>query len=403
MSQALVAQHIAPGDRVIVGQALGEPVGLLADLFELAPQLGTLDIFCGFSLNPAWQGPVPENLHISTYCGLGTIANLVASGRARLVPASLAQLSSQLTSGRLAADVVLLQVAPADADGYHSLGYALDYVWDAIAAAPVVLVEVNHRLPVAGHNRRLHHSRVVVARETDAALLQAPAQPPTALQMEIARHVAAWVPDGAAVQLGIGGLATAVAQGLQMRRGLKVRSGMLGDWVLDLIDHAALDTTAADACLASLAVGSSRLYERLASEHIAGFALPSKLIEPVIHAPLMAINSAIEVDLLGQVNAEWLGPRYVGAVGGQTEYFRATRQSPGGLAIVALPSSSGRLAQSRIVERCAVVTSTQSDVDIIVTEHGAADIRGTTLAERRELIAAIAPPGVRENLRRADA
>ena len=112
----------------------------------------------------------------------------------------------------------------------------------------------------------------------------------------------------------------------------------------------------------------------------------------------MAINSAIEVDLDGQVNAEFVGGRYVGAVGGQTDYFRAARRSAGGLAILALPATTGRDAASRIVRHCAHVTSVQSDVDVIVTEHGAADIRATTLKERNVLIADIADPRARSAL-----
>jgi acyl-CoA hydrolase len=179
---------------------------------------------------------------------------------------------------------------------------------------------------------------------------------------------------------------------------------MVGDWVLDLAESGALDTRTPHACLSALAVGSRRLYASLSPEGILGFAPAAELIVPLPGAPLMAINSGIEVDLGGQVNAEFLGDRYVGAVGGQTEYFRAARRCVGGLAILALPATSGgRVPKSRIVPRCAWVTSAQSDVDIIVTEHGAADIRATTLDERRALIANIADPREREGLLQAGA
>jgi hypothetical protein len=166
---------------------------------------------------------------------------------------------------------------------------------------------------------------------------------------------------------------------------------MVGDWFLGLVASGAIDTTVPDACLGSLAVGSRHLYQTLAHEGILGFAQPSHLTLPVAGSPLMAINSGIEVDLFGQVNAEWLGERYVGTVGGQTDYFRAARASAGGLAILALASSTAR-GTSRIVPRCTRITSTCCDVDVIVTEHGVADVRATTLQERSELIAAIAAP-----------
>ncbi|MFD0666290.1 acetyl-CoA hydrolase/transferase family protein [Ramlibacter sp. MAHUQ-53] len=393
-----LADCLRPGDRLLVGQALGEPVGLVAQLFELAPRLGTLDVFCGFSLNPAWEKEVPESLHVSTYCGLGAVRKLVARGRARVVPASLSQLSGLIASRKLAADVVLLQVSPADAQGYHSLGCTQDYAWEAARSARAVVVEVNARLPRTRGAGRLHRSQVVVARECDEPLLESPAEPPGEVQRQMGRHVARWVPDGATVQLGIGSLAAAVAEALRDRRGLKLRSGMLGDWFLGLLDAGAIDTATPDACLASLAVGTRALYDTLSPDGVLGFASPSQLVAPVPGSPLMAINSAIEVDLCGQVNAEFLGARYVGAVGGQTDYFRAARRSEGGLAILALPSTTGRDDTSRIVARCGWVTSAQSDVDLVVTEHGVADLRATTLEERRALIAGVAHPAARERL-----
>lgn len=398
MASSLLSECLRPGDHIVVGQAVGEPVGLVAELFELAPRLGTVDVFCGLSLNPAWEGNVPNAVRVTTYVGFGTVRKLVAHERARVVPASLSQLSSLITSRKLAADVVLLQVSPADADGYHSLGCTLDYVWEAAQVARVVVVEVNSSLPTTRGIGRLHRSRVVVAREGDAPLLESPAEAPGEVQRQVARHVATLVPDGATVQLGIGGLAAAVAEALTDRRGLKIRSGMAGDWFLDLVDHGAIDTATPDACLASLAVGSRRLYGSLSREGLLGFALPAQLVVPIPGSPFMAINSAIEVDVCGQVNAEFLGKRYVGAVAGQPDYFRAARRSPGGLAILALPATTGREGKSRIVPRCAYVTSSERDIDVIVTEHGAADIRATTLKERSALIANIADPRERGTL-----
>lgn len=392
MTLSLLAECLRPGDHVIVGQAAGEPAGLIAELFELAPRLGTLDVFCGLSLNAAWEGEVPDAVRLSTYCGLGAVRTLVASERTRVIPASLSQLSSLIASRKLAADVVLLQVSPADAEGYHSLGCTMDYVWEAALAARVVVVEVNTNLPMTRGAGRLHSSRLVVARASNTALPESAAEQPGEVQLQVARHVAKLVPDGATVQLGIGGLAVAVARALRDRRGLKIRSGMVGDWFLELVDSGAVDTTMPDACLTSLAVGSRDLYASLSLDGILGFAPPAQLVVPIPGSPLMAINSAIEVDINGQVNAEFLGARYVGAVGGQTDYFRAARRSAGGLAILALPATTGRSAKSRIVPRCTYATSAQSDVDVIVTEHGAADIRATTLQERRTLIAHIADP-----------
>lgn len=397
MARSLLSEHLRPGDRIVIGQAAGEPLGLVSELFDLAPGFGRLQVFCGLSLNPAWGGDVPDALAVTTYCGVGSMGRLVAKGRARVVPASLSHLSSLIASRKLPVDAVLLQVSLPDAQGYHSLGCTLDYVWEAAQVARVVLVEVNAAVPATPGTRRFHRSDVIVARQGATPLPEQAAEAPTEAQRKVARRVAGLIPDGAALQLGIGGLASAVAQALRGHRGLRIRSGMVGDWLADLFDSGALDTAMPDACQASLALGSRRLYEFLTRESVLGFALPSQLVVPLPGAPLMAINSAIEVDLAGQVNAEFAGARYLGTVGGQTDYFRAARSSAGGLAILALPSTSGS-GHSRIVRRCGHVTTAQSEVDIIVTEHGTADIRATTLEERAALIAAIADPRHRARL-----
>lgn len=403
MSASVLAEHLRPGDRIVVGQGTGEPVGLVAALLELAPRVGELKVFCGYSLNPAWKGELPDTVRVSTYCGLGSMGALVARAQAHVMPFSMSQLSSALSSRRMPVDVVLLQVSPADADGYHSLGPAIDYVWEAAQMARVVIVEVNASVPVTRSTCRLHSSQLVVALESDAPLHELPPEPIGELQMRVAREVAKLVPDGATVQLGIGKLADAVAHVLQDRRGLHIRCGMVGDWFLGLVAAGAVDGATPASCLASLAVGSRSLYDSLSRDGLLGFALPAQLTVPIDGSPFMAINSGIEVDLRGQVNAEFLGERYIGAASGQPDYFRAARRSASGLAIVALPSSNERGTKSRIVPRiaCGYVTSAQSDVDVIVTEHGIADIRATDFEERQRLIANIADPRERDVLRHA--
>jgi len=400
LSASVLAEVLRPGDHVVVGQATSEPAGLVEDMLAAAAHIDDLSVFCGFSLNPAWKGALPEALRITTYCGLGAMGALTRHGRARIIPFAMSQLSAALAARTLPADVVLLQVSPADADGYHSLGFAADYVWEAAQLARVVVAEVNAHVPITRNPCRLHRSQIIIARESDTPLPQTPPEPVGEVQIRVAREVAKLVPDGATVQIGIGKLSDAIAHALQGHRGLKVRSGMVGDWFPALLDAGAIDTTMPDACLASLAVGSGALYETLARSDALGFALPEQLIVPIPDSPFMAINSGIEVDLRGQVNAEFLGDRYVGASSGQPDYFRAARRSAGGLAILALPSANERGDVSRIVPRIAsgYVTSAQSDVDVIVTEHGIADIRATDFGDRRARIAAIADPRLCDSL-----
>ena len=329
--------------------------------------------------------------------------HLVERGTACVIPAQMSQLVSYFESGLLKSDVVLLQVSPPDAQGYHSLGCAVDYVWSAAQAARVILVEVNPNVPCTRSEYRLHASRVVVAGVSDLPLLEVVDECPDDRQLTIGRNVARLVPDGAIIQLGIGGLAAAVARALSQHRGLRVRSGMVGNWLPELVASGAIDTSDPQACMASLAVGTRSLYDFCGPHSLLSFAAPAQLVAPqglAAGVPFMAINSAIEVDLCGQANAEFVGTRYVGTVSGQPDYFRAARRSSGGLAILALASTVGSAPVSRVVARLAgaYVTTAQSDVDVVVTEYGVADLRGTTLAERGRLITALAEPRFRAAL-----
>lgn len=399
---SLLADCLRSSDRIVVAQATSEPIGLVTALFDLAGRLEGLEAFCGFSLNPAWLEDLPSGLRVATYCGMGTISGQVARGKARVIPFSMSQLTAALRSRALSVDAVLVQVSPADGEGYHSLGLSADYIWDAIKSARVVIAEVNSAVPITRNACRLHQSQLIVAQQCDRALPQLARDTVGEVASAIGRKVAALVPDGATIQLGIGKLSEAIALELRDRRGLKVRSGMVGDWLGDLVAVGAIDTFEEGSSLASLAVGSSDFYRKLSSNDFLGFAQPENLVVPIQGSPFMAINSAIEVDLRGQVNAEFLGGRYIGASSGQPDYFRAARGSEGGLAILAIPASNERGDKSRIVSRIgsAYVTTAQSDLDVIVTEHGVADLRATDFAERRKRISAIARPDLRDGLMR---
>ena len=168
---------------------------------------------------------MPDGLRVTTYCGLDAIGALVARSRARVIPFSMSQLSSALSSRTMKVDVVLLQVSPADGDGYHSLGCTADYAWEAAQIARIVIVEVNDRVPVTRNACRIHASQLVVGHESHTPLPELPAESIGEIPKRVAREVAKLVPDGATLQLGIGKLADAVADALKDRRGLRIHSG----------------------------------------------------------------------------------------------------------------------------------------------------------------------------------
>ncbi|MDQ4116584.1 MAG: acetyl-CoA transferase [Actinomycetota bacterium] len=384
---------VRPGDLVVVAQGVGEPTPLLTRLLEAAPD--GVEVFVGLSHSDALTGP--SRLPLVSFGALGPLGTPPHRGRVEIVPAHFDDLARVLPHrGRDL--VVLLQVAEPDQGGGHSLGMAVDHTYELLGRARAVVAEVNAQLPVTSAPRLprsafdacVPSSRplpVVAAPEIDDA------------QRRVAERVAALVPDGATLQLGLGALATAIGGALGGHRDLAVRSTLAGDWLLELVRAGALLPERAVICEAA---GSAELYKLVTASDIAIRPVPD--VAHVDVERFVAVNSALQVDLSGQVNAEELPAGHLGAIGGQAEYLRAAQRSPGGCAVVALPATAGR--HSRIVPRLdpATVTTARSGVDVVVTEHGHADLRGRGLRERAESLIAVAAPehraALREGLRR---
>jgi acyl-CoA hydrolase len=387
-----ITQFLRPGDTVLIGQAAAEPPLLVSKFIDAAHSIDGLTAFCGYTLSDAWAAASPGKPHIRAYLAHGALRKLSAKGLVEIVPWHYDRIEEFA-----AADVVLLQVAAADEDGYYSLGATVDYAAVAAQRARAVLVEINPAMPRTSSSWRLHQSLVTASITTSLPLPDSPARPPTEAELAVAANVAAFVPSGATIQLGISALADAIARELHGRRNLRVRSGLVGDWLVDLDEAGALA-----GCVAGMALGTERLYRFLGDSGKVRMATVGEQLAPAALAgcdPYVAMNSAMEVDILGQVNAEVAGDRYVGALGGQAAFFRAARLARSGLAIVALAATSADGAVSRIVPTVTgPVTTPQSDVDLVVTEFGAADLRATSYRERAHRLIAVAAPQHRDAL-----
>jgi len=396
-----IARYLRPGDTVLIGQAAAEPQALVEKFIAAAHAIGGLTAFCGYTLSDAWAGVSPGQPNIKAYVAHGALRKLSAKGLVDIVPCHYGSIEDLITTGHIRIDVVLLQVAPADADGYYGLGATVDYAAVAAEHARVVLVEVNANMPRASSLRRLHRSRVAASITSSRVLAGSPARPANAAERTVAENVAAFVPSGATIQLGAGALADAIARALHGRRDLLVRSGLVGDWLVDLDEAGAL-ADSPGSCVTGIALGTDRLYKFLSDSAKVQMAPIDAQLAPAALAqcdPYVAMNSAIEVDLTGQANAEVVAGRYVGAVGGQPGFLRAARQARSGLAILALAATNSDGSTSRIVPAVTgPVTTAQSDVDLVITEFGAADLRGTSYQERVERLIAVAAPQHRATL-----
>lgn len=404
MAELNVADHLKPGDTVVVGQTIAEPPTLVGQLIAAARSLDGVTALCGYSVADAWTAATPAHPRVKAYVAGGAMRRL-QPGVLDYLPLHASRIQDHVAAGRLPVDMVMLQVGPADADGYYDLGGAVDYCVVAAERARTVLVEVNENMPRTRSSRRLHRSLVTAAMHTAAPLAGSPARPPSDVERAVAANIATLVLDGAVIQLGLGSLPDAVGAALRTRRGLRVRSGLVGDWLVDLSAAGAL-LAGPGSVVANMTLGGPALYAFLDGADGVEFASNAEVITELSTgalSPFVAINSAVEVDLLGQLGAETAGGRLVGGVGGQVDYFRAAHHSADGAAIVGLASTSAQ-GVSRIVPQIVggPVTSLKSDVDVVVTEWGVADIRACSVSERVERLVAVAHPDHRAALAAAE-
>jgi acyl-CoA hydrolase len=403
-----ITRHIRPGDVVVAGQVLGEPTALIEELFSRADELAGVTLFVGMSVSGVLTR-VPPGIGLVSSVGMAPNSDLIAAGRMRLVPCHMSQLPWLLSEGPLRADAALVLLSPPDADGYCSLGVTSDYAWPAVRAAPVVLAEINDNVPVIAGDTRVHVSRLAYSVRTSRPLPEYHRATPTDLERRIAQHVAGYIKDGSCLQIGIGRLGEAILQTVAGRRDLGVHAGMVGDTILEMMRDGIITNSRKGSdrglAVAGSVLGSARaiaLAARTPSLRIVSIAQTHDPARIEALPDFVCVNSALEVDLLGQVNTETAGGRYVGALGGAVDFLRAATRSPGGHSVVALPAATSR-GRPRIVDRVERVSVLGADVDVIATEYGTAEIRGRSTAERARAIIEIAAPEQRETLRAAAA
>lgn len=294
--------------------------------------------------------------------------------------------------GRTPLDAGLFHVSPPDADGMCSLGVATDLAPAVLARDVFKVAQVNPLMPVTqGPKVPLEAFDIVV--EAESPLLEYDTGKLDPAFDTIAKIIAGLTPDGASVQFGIGKAGVAALAGLVGRKGIRVHSGMVTDPLLALEDVEVVT---------ALALGTRALYDRCASDRRIRFEPVSFThdIRTLAAIPrLVAVNSALEVDLFGQANAEVMGGRQISGVGGLTDFLRGARMSEGGVPIIALNATAK--GASRIVPRVEAVSVPRADVGVVVTEYGAADLRGLTLDERAQALIAIAAPEHRDGLSNA--
>ncbi|MDN8009640.1 acetyl-CoA hydrolase/transferase C-terminal domain-containing protein [Burkholderia multivorans] len=388
------------------GQSHAEPVTLMRALVAQRHSFKRIRVFLGIGLADVLTPEHADAIDFLAYCGSGANRKLARANVLDILPAHYSQLPELIRSGALRIDVVMLQVSPPDEHGRYSLGLAREYLVEALKHARAIVAEVHPDVPWTYGGPFLRAADIDLLVTSDTPFPDAAATTPGPVEQAIGQHVASLVEDGATLQTGIGAIPDAVMAALHGKRDLGVHTGSIGDGIAALCE-AGVVTNARKTIDAGITVGGVII----GSARVRRFAHRNPALElrgtEYTHNPhvlrrierFTAINSAVEVDLTGQVNAEVVGGTYVGAVGGVGDFLRAAQASRGGVPIVALPSTAG--AHSRIVTTLSgPVTVPRSDACVIVTEYGIADLRGLSLAQRVPKMIAIAHPDHRERLAR---
>lgn len=399
-----LTRHIRPGDTVMWGQAYAEPRDLIDLLVEQRNALGRIRLFLGIGLGDALKPEHIDAFDFLSYCGTGSNRLLAEAGVLDILPVHYSRLPHLIASGALRIDVVLLQVSPPNKDGRYSLGMAREYLLSAIRHARVVIGEVHPDVPWTFGGPYMTDQDFDELVPSNALLPESTPRRVGTLEEAIGRNIASLIEDGATLQMGIGNIPDAALMALSDRRDLGVHTGAVGEGMVAL-SEAGVITNSRKAIDTGITIGGALM----GGTRLRSFAHNNPAIElrgtEYTHDPkvlgkierLATINSAIEVDLTGQINSEMAGGRYLGAVGGIVDFLRAAGASERGVPIVALPSTSAD--RSRIVPALGgPVTVPRSESCVIVTEYGIADLRGLSLLQRAKRMVGIAHPRHREAL-----
>lgn len=338
----------------------------------------------------------------------GNVRDAVNDGRADFTPVFLSEIPAMFRSGRIPLDVALIQVSPPDKNGYCSYGVEVGVTKTAAESAKIVIAEVNPHMPRTLGDSFIHVSKIDYVVEVDYTLPEVHMAVSSSEQEAIANHLAAIIPDGATLQMGIGGIPDAVLRKLHNHRHLGVHTELFSDGVVDLVERGVITnerkTFHTGKIVAGFVIGTQRLYDFVDDNPIVELHPTEYINDPFNIAKnerMVSINSAIQVDVTGQVCADSIGTRFYSGVGGQVDFVRGAARSVGGMPIIAMPSTAKNGTVSRIVPILTPgsgVITTRNDVHYVATEFGVADLYGRPIRDRVRALIDIAHPDFREEL-----
>lgn len=402
--------YIKSHDSIYVQSNAAAPQILLDAMVKQAPELRGVKIYQLMTLGKADYALVDysESFQINSFFIGANVREAVNAGRANYIPVFLSEIPRLFLSGEIPVDVCLLQVSPPDAHGFCSYGVSVDCTVAARKKARLVIAEVNKQMPRTLGRAFVHVSRLDHIVETDHSLPELIPAKPSDIEKAIGSNVARLVDNEATLQLGIGAIPNAVLANLMDKTNLGVHSEMLSDGIVDLIEAGVITNDAKTVMPGKVAVtfvmGTRRLYDFVDNNPLVEFQTSDYINDPFVisqNHKMTAINSALQVDITGQVAADTIGNMLYSGFGGQVDFIRGAAHAKNGKAIIALPSTAkgGKISRiSAMLSNGSGVVTSRADVHFVVTEYGIAQLYGKTLKERARALISIAHPDFRSQI-----
>jgi acyl-CoA hydrolase len=404
-------KNIKPGERIFIGSGCAVPSLLIQTLEKIGKRLADTEIMHILTVGdtPYTNEEFCDNFRCNAFFIGENTRTAIAEGRADYTPVFLSDLPHLFLSGRIPIDVALIQVTPPDEHGFCSFGISVDIVKTAAESAKTVIAELNPQMPRTLGDALISINQIDILVENDTPIPEIPpSPPPDEITERIAKNVAGLIEDDATIQMGLGTIPDAITRFLKNKKNLGIHSEMISDGVVDLLKEGVITNRKKSIhqgkIITASCMGTKKLYDFVNNNPLVEFYPSEYVNNPYIislNEKMVAINSALEVDLTGQVSSESIGYLFYSGIGGHADFMRGASKSRGGKPIIALPSTSKNETISCIVphlrEAAGVVTS-RGDVHYVVTEYGVAYLHGKSIRERAIALINIAHPKVRQKL-----
>ena len=416
MSADEAVKLIENDDHVFIQGSTSTPEVLVEALTRRASELRNVTLYSAFAVAkgeaPYCKEEYLESFNVESFFVSNSVREFIANGYGSMIPRFLGEVPALFRDGTCRVDVALLNCSMPDENGYVSFGVSADLATSAAECADRVIAQINPKMPFSYGDPVIHISQLAAVVEVDEPLVEVPTSIPTENEIKIGNYIAQEIPNGATLQIGVGGIPNAVIRALADHQHLGLHTEAMTDGVLPLLEKGIIDNSLKKVMpgksVASLALGSRALYDYMNYNKDIIFKDVAWTNNPFVIAQnpkVMSINSCLEIDLTGQVCADSIGTKIFSSIGGQHDFVYGSSQSEGGKSFLAMLSTTGK-GMSKIkpvlTEGAGVVT-TRFQTQYIVTEHGIVNLRGKNLAERAKLMISIAAPEFRDELSEAAA